>query len=301
MGITRSKIAYGIATGVASVGLFGAAALAAIGPATPAAATATVDPAASVVSHEDKRDGLKKILDGLVQKGVITQAQEDAILAAIKEAAPKHERAEALLKDLFGAASQYLGVSEKDLRAKLPGTSLAKIANETPGKSRDGLVAALTTAANADIAKALADGRITEDQAKKLRDGLDGRIHSLVDRTWPQRRDKDGDHGKKVGHPGAFLADIFDATARYLGMTRDQIMTALRGGKSLGELADTTPGKSRADLTAVLTASANTRIDQAVTDKKLTPEQAQSLKQRVAAEIAHFLDRKAPAKTTTRP
>ena len=292
MGLGRHRIAYGIAAGIASVGLFGAVALAAFAPVTHSSVDSLVDPITTAAAS-DKREGFKKLLDGLVAKGVITQAQEDAILAAIAQAKPV--RTEAVLKDLFEAAAQYLGMSARDLKEKLPGKSLAQIANATSGKNRDGLVAALTAAANADIAKALADGRITQDQAAKLRDGLAGRIASLVDRVVPERPGRGEGRGKKDHEPNtrAFLGNLVETTARYFEMTPAQLRTALAGGKSLGELADSTPGKSRADLASVLTATANTRIDQAVNDKKLTPEQAKSLKDRVAAEIAKFLDSKA--------
>src|SRR5919201_154315 len=82
------KILLAVAAGVGSVGLFGAAALGTFGPEASASVVSAVTPAASAILGEDKdgHDGLKKILDGLVQKGVITQQQEDAILAAAKDA-----------------------------------------------------------------------------------------------------------------------------------------------------------------------------------------------------------------------
>lgn len=49
------------------------------------------------------------------------------------------------LKGLTVTAAQYLGVQPMDLATQLKaGTSLAAIASATPGRSRDGLVAALT-------------------------------------------------------------------------------------------------------------------------------------------------------------
>ena len=57
------------------------------------------------------------------------------------------------------------------------------------------------------------------------------------------------------------------------------------------------------ELAATLSAdelrrAANMRIDKAVADNKLTADQAATLKTKVAAEIANFVDRKAPAKST---
>ena len=292
MRFMRSRLVLSVVAGVASVGLFGAAALAALGPDLSNTLGSAVAPAGTSAVGEDRREGLKKILDALVVKGVITQAQEDAILGAIKDAAGTRVKGTAVLHDLFAAAAQYLGIPEKDLHARLSGTSLAALAKATSGKSREGLVAALGTAANADITKALADGRITEDQAKKLRDGLPGRIDSFVDRTSP---------AKAAGHgpnPKSFLGDMLQAAQSYLGISRADIASAMRAGKSLGDIANATQGKSRTDLVAALTAAANTRIDQAVADQKLSADQAKTLKEKLAAEITHFVDRKPPAKTT---
>jgi len=184
----RQRVMLAVAVGVGSVGLFGAAALGAFGAGTSSSLVSAVAPAASSLMGEDKAgDRLKHLLDGLVQKGVITQQQEDAIIEAAKDATTAKVRTAKVVRDLLGESASYLGVTHKDLVAKLPGTSLGKIADATPNKSRAGLVAALTTAANADIDKALADKKITDDQAKKLRDGLAAEITKFVDRTWPTK------------------------------------------------------------------------------------------------------------------
>jgi hypothetical protein len=225
---------------------------------------------------------------------VITQAQEDAILAALKDAAGTHVKVEAILHDFFGESAKYLGMTEKDLHAKLPGTSLAAIANATPGKSRNGLVADLVTFGNTHIDKALAEKKITDDQAKKLRDALPGRVASFVDRTWPKPRTTAGGTNVK-----GFLGDLFEAGQAYLGVSGTEIRAQLAAGKSLGEIANATPGKSRDGLVGALVTAATARIDQAVSANKLTADQAAALKAKVATEVAAFVDRKLPAKPTT--
>jgi hypothetical protein len=294
----RRKLMLAGALGIASVGLFGAAALGAFGPGATSSVVSAVAPAASAVMGADETgDKLKRILDGLRQKGVITQAQEDAILAAAKDAKAKHVRPAKVLRDLLGESAKYLGLAQKDLVAKLPGTSLGKIADATPNKSKAGLVAALSLAANADIDKALSDKKITDDQTKKLRDGLASEINRFVDRTWPT---KPATAPRALGlNVKAFLGNMLQTARDYLGgITLQEVTTAMRGGKSLGDIAND-KGKSRDGLVAALTTTANTRIDKAVADKQLTAEQATTLKTKVAAEIAKFVDRKAPAKTTT--
>jgi len=293
----RRKLMLAAALGIGSVALFGAAALGAFGPETSSGLVSAVAPAASAVFGADKTgDKLKQILDGLVQKGVITSQQEDAILAAAKDASTKPVRVAKVVRDLLGESAKYLGLAPKDLAAKLPGTSVGKIADATPNKSRAGLVTALSVAANEDISKALADKKITDDQAKKLRDGLAGEINTFVDRTWPTK--PTAAQRPAVANVKAFLGDMLQTARDYLGgVTLQDVTTAMRSGKSLGDIA-IEKGKSRDGLVQVLTTAANTRIDKAVADKQLTAEQATTLKSKVAAEIATFVDRKIPAKTT---
>jgi hypothetical protein len=97
----------------------------------------------------------------------------------------------------------------------------------------------------------------------------------------------------------AFLGDLLQTARDYLGgMTLQDVTTAMRSGKSLGDIANER-GKSRDGLVLALTTAANTRIDQAAAANKITAEQAVALKSKVAAEIANFVDRKHPAKATT--
>jgi len=295
----RQKLMLAGALGVGSVGLFGAAALGAFGSDASSTVVSVVAPAAAAVMGEDKTgDKLKQLLDGLVSKGVITQQQEEAILAAAKDASTKHVRTPKVVRDLLGESAKYLGLTQKDLVTKLPGTTLGKVADSTPNKNKVGLVAALSTAANEDITKALSEKKITDDQAKKLRDGLAAEISTFVDRTWPTKPAV-APRAAAVSNVKAFLGDMLQTARDYLGgVTMQDLVTAMRSGKSLGDIANE-KGKGRDGLVAALTLSANTRIDKAVADNKVTADQAATLKTKVATEIATFVDRKYPAKATT--
>jgi DNA-binding phage protein len=294
----RQKLMLAGAVGVGSIGLFGAVALGAFGTDATAGLVSAVAPAASAVMGDDKTgDKLKQLLDGLVQKGVITQQQEDAIVAAAKDATTKQVRTAKVVRDFLGESANYLGLAQKDLVAKLPGTSLGKIADATANKNKAGLVIALSVAANDDITKALSDKKITDDQAKKLRDGLAAEINTFVDRTWPTK--PAAAVRPTVPNVKAFLGDMLQTARDYLGgVTLQDVTTAMRSGKSLGDIAND-KGKSRDGLVQALTTTANANIDKAVANNKLTADQAATLKTKVAAEIATFVDRKAPVKTTT--
>jgi hypothetical protein len=294
----RQKLMLAAALGVGSVGLFGAAALGAFGSDASSTVVSALVPAASAVMGEDKAgDRLKQLLDGLVSKGVITQQQEDAILAAAKDATVKQVRTAKVVRDFLGESAKYLELAQKDLVAKLPGTSLGNVADNTPNKNKVGLVAALSTAANADITKALSDKKITDAQAKTLRDGLAAEISKFVDRTWPTKPAVAP--RAAASNVKAFLGDMLQTARDYLGgVTPQDLTSAMRSGKSLGDIANE-KGKGRDGLVAALTLSANTRIDKAVADNKLSADQAATMKTKVATEIATFVDRKYPAKATT--
>lgn len=291
------NLALGLVIGVGSVGMFGAAALGAFGAGVSSSVDSAIAPVGSVLGA-DKPDKLKGILDALVQKGVITQAQEDTILASIKDVAGKDSARVRVVRDLFGVSAQYLGTTGKDLRAKLSGTSLGKIADGmAPTKSRAGLVAALTVAANAAVDKALAAKKITDEQAKKLRDGFPTEITSLVDRTWPTKPTA----AVRAPNVKSVLGELSKTAQTFLGLSAKDIASATRNGQSLGELANATKPSGRDGLVAALITSANAQIDTAVANNKLTADQAATLKGKVGAEIASFVDRKLPLRLTTKP
>ena len=72
------------------------------------------------------------------------------------------------------------------------------------------------------------------------------------------------------------------------------MMQGRRDGKTLGEIAPTIAGKNKVDLVAKITAAANAKIDKAVTDGKLTADQATALKAQVGPAVATLVDRKLP-------
>jgi polyhydroxyalkanoate synthesis regulator phasin len=85
------------------------------------------------------------------------------------------------------AAASYLGLSSSELHEELAdGKSLAEIAREQD-KSVDGLVQELVEVAEERIDEAVADGRLSEERATRLRQGLEDRIRDRVDDEWRLR------------------------------------------------------------------------------------------------------------------
>ena len=198
LGIGR-KVAVAATAAVLGSALLGGAALAAFSP----AADATTIVAGADANAPQRGDKLKAVLDALVQKNVITQAQEDAILGAFKDATDRtHELfVQRVMQDLFGESATYLGMTAADLRAKLPGTSLGALADTTPGKTKTGLVADLTRYVNDAIAKAVTNGKLTQAQADKAKALVSDRVTKFVDQMWPKKQPRPA--APKVQRPNA--------------------------------------------------------------------------------------------------
>ena len=316
----RRRAAIAITTAIVGTALLGGAALAAFAPAQfETELVAGLDAAPSAKAGQPGADKMKQILDALVAKGVITQAQEDAILAAVKGDRTGDELLGRVLAGLFDQSVTYLGTTAADLRTALPGTSLGAIADKTAGKNRVGLVAVLTVYVYGGIDKAVADGKLTPDQATKAKSMAPDEIAKFVDHAYPAKAPQAAKpNGPKAPKPPkapkapkaprvapaptvqGFIGDVVGASRDYLGLTAQDIATSLRSGKSLGELADATPGKTRTGLIATITALTNTKIDKAVADGKLTADQGTSLKATALAAVTTVVDRKGPAAATTR-
>ncbi len=108
------------------------------------------------------------------------------------------------------------------------------------------------------LAPLVEDGTITQAQA-------DAVIAALDD----ARPDRDGFGGGRGGHIGLGL----EAVAEELGLTTDEIRTALEDGQSLADLAAAN-GSSADALVAVLVAEATTHLDEHVADGDITQAEA---------------------------
>lgn len=117
-----------------------------------------------------------------------------------------------------------------------------------------------------EILKSLVDdGTITQDQADKV-------VAALV---------AAGPVGFPGGHrgfggPGKVIRAGLDVVATTLGITEDEVRTALENGQSIADLA-VSKGKTAQDVIDAIVAEATTRINAAVTDGKLTQERADEL------------------------
>ncbi|TME32265.1 MAG: hypothetical protein E6I66_05725 [Chloroflexi bacterium] len=174
----------------------------------------------------------------------------------------------------FTAAATYIGITEAQLRTEL-GTdkSLADVAI-AHGKTRDGLIAALTAAQQQDIA-------------------------TLVDQKGIGARPNPANgYGPGPGFgrgPGdRVTGDSLAAAATYLGTTTSDLQTKIRAGQTLAQIANATAGKSRDGLFNALVADATAKIDAAQKAGTITADQATQLKSNLSTRLAQLVDTTGP-------
>ncbi|HKU59297.1 MAG TPA: hypothetical protein VJP39_06800 [Gaiellaceae bacterium] len=143
-------------------------------------------------------------------------------------------------RGLFGAAVTYLGTTPQSLFTQLrSGKTLAQIANGTSGKSAAGLIAALV----ADAKQHLGTNAPSD---------LEQRITDFVNGKLPVRTGRPGFGRPRF--PG------LDVVTSYLGISNSDLLTQLRAGKTLAQIANATSGKSASGLIAALVADAKQRF-----------------------------------------
>ena len=118
------------------------------------------------------------------------------------------------------------------------------------------------------------DGTITQEQADKVATTLNE--SPALNRGGHGHGDRGGFGGHRGGFGGHGGGFGLDAAAEALGVTDQELRTALREGKTLAEVAEA-EGVGVDTLVDALVAAATERAERAVTDGRLTQEQADEL------------------------
>ena len=162
---------------------------------------------------------------------------------AIGEAATSAQEGNGPIGTLLGKVAAKLGVTESELQ-----TAIDEARTET-------------------IDEAVAEGRLTEEQAERLREG-----------GFPFHR---GLH--RAGR------HILDAGAGVLGMEKDDLVAELREGNSLADVA-AAQGIGVDDFEAQLLAEVQADIDAKVADGTITQEQADRLSEGLEERIDNIVN-----------
>lgn len=219
-----------LATAGLTVGLLGGGAIAIVagvpGLAGASSGSSTVQVTDSTIAGadddatDDATDGhagrLQEVLQPLIDDGTITQAQADAVIAALEAARPEGDRGH---HGGFGgrgagltAAATALDLTEDELRTELrSGSSLADVA-AAQGVDVQTVIDALVAERTAAIDQAVTDGQITQDQATELKTDLTDRVTAMVNGEMPDGPPMGRDMGPGWGHHGGHDDDDADTT-----------------------------------------------------------------------------------------
>jgi hypothetical protein len=198
---TKKKIAAIVITTVAlTAGTIGVSSASSKSSATRVSTTRTV---AGVTMMQGHGAEVASVLAALVTKGTITQAQSDAITAALAAAEAAHAPQGAPGIGMPDPAatltliSSTIGVDAATIKTRLAaGETLAAIA----GAKKDALIAALVADETKRIDAAVTAGKLTAAQATTLKSTLTAHVTTEVNAVRPMGP-KPGDKGER-GHGG---------------------------------------------------------------------------------------------------
>lgn len=152
------------------------------------------------------------------------------------------------------------------------------------GVAPDTLRDALRQTAIQEIDAAVARGEIPADRAQQFKDRIQsGQRPPLGPRAGGPTSSRMGG-----GMMGGIVRDR-DALATFLGITRQQLQDEIKG-KSLAQVAQS-HGKTRAQLIQFLTDQANTQLNQAIENGRITQPMADRIRQNQQPRIERMVDR----------
>ena len=97
----------------------------------------------------------------------------------------RHAPVRIAARGMMRAAAEFLGLDRDELRAQLPGSSLAGLAKKQ-GKSVDALEAAMVAPAKARLVNAVASGRISQVRADEIGKKLELLAEKLATKTFEE-------------------------------------------------------------------------------------------------------------------
>ena len=183
---------------------------------------------------------------------------------------------------MIGGAACVAPASAAGLEAGGPGMWQQLIARVAAilGIPEQRLTDAIKQASSERVDEEARAGRLTPEQAQRLKERIaQGQVPF--------------GHGVKPGGPRGGMAPGFGGpldAASVLGLTPQQLMAELRGGKTLAQVGEA-HGKTRAQLKEALLAKLKAAIDQAVAASKMTREQADARWREAQGRIDGLLDR----------
>ncbi len=219
--------------------------------------------------HQAAKVGLMLVLvAGLAMSGLALAQTDDATTDSATESTDDRPRGPRHGGHVLATAAEVIGIDPADLVAALQedGATLASVA-EANGSSGDAIVAAAVDRLAERLDEAVADERITQDQAdEKLAEATE-RLEELVETENPPLRGRFGHRGPRSFGPA------LEGVADVLGLTTDELREAAQAGTTLAELAEQ-QGVATDDVVAAMVAPVEERLQAAVDEERITQDEA---------------------------
>lgn len=156
------------------------------------------------------------------------------------------------------------------------------------GVSRDELDQALKGTALDMVDKAVADGKLTQDEADTIKERINSGDFPGMGPGFGFGHGFEKGFGKGV-HVGVKVDDLAD----FLGIDVATLHQNLQDGQSLAQIAEAN-GKTRDELKAHMTANAKERLEQAVADGDMTQDEADAKLQNINDMLDSLIDQSGP-------
>ncbi|HEY5011720.1 MAG TPA: hypothetical protein VIK61_03320 [Acidimicrobiia bacterium] len=173
------------------------------------------------------------------------------------------------------AAAKAIGVSTDTLLTDLRGgKTIAQVAT-SKGVAVKTVVDAMVAAAKTHVDSEVKEGHLTADQAKQIEANLTQMITDRVNGTFTRPDAPGGPDGlhRGFGFRGGFG---LDAAAKAIGVSTDTLLTGLKSGKTIAQVA-TSKGVAVKTVVDAMVAAAKTEFDSQVKAGRLTADQAKRI------------------------
>lgn len=172
--------------------------------------------------------------------------------------------------------AEQLGMTVDDLTAALKeGRSVADLAAEK-GVALDKIVEALMAPRREALATAVADGRITQEQADTMLARMQENVTARLQQSGPLMGQGPAGQMMRAERLGWQAHGQLDLMAETLGMTQEDLLAELRDGKTVAQVAEE-KGVALETLVEALLAPRREALAQKVADGALTQEQADTM------------------------
>jgi hypothetical protein len=161
------------------------------------------------------------------------------------------------------------------------------------GISVDQLTQAFTTTETQMLDQAVADGKITQDEADKIQSRIDSGdfpIFPFGGHGGPGRGHGGPGHGFGFGLIGD---DLVKQTADFLGVDRQTVIDGLQNDQSLTQIA-VAHGKTADGLSGYLNDQLKSKLDEAVANNRITQEREDSILSNAQDRIDEAINRTGP-------